>query len=402
MRRFISTQFKKSTTSLYAMIILLAFSCTSDFEQREVLFYNDSEKINEYSAESIKTLFSNFGFSSIAKEVKYDIVVYKFYYNTTYNGRDIVASGLISLPITDDGIPIVSFQHGTIVAHDDAPSVGWDDYITLTYMSAAGYIMIMPDYIGFGSSDDVIHPYYVADYYGSSIIDMIKAAEEFAFIEGARFNGELFLAGYSEGGYATMAAHKAIEENPIQGMELIASAPASGGYDVKSFQEYFFGLETYNQPFFMGFVAASYDANYFSSSSLSDYFNDPYASVISEAYDGSKNGGDINSLLTTNVAELLKADLIENIDISSEYAEFVDAMNINSLVDWVPEAQMFMYHGTSDITVPYQNSVTTFEKLIAAGASEEKLKFINLEGKNHNSGAIPYFIDVVQKFNDLK
>jgi hypothetical protein len=63
---------------------------------------------------------------------------------------------------------------------------------------------------------------------------------------------------------------------------------------------------------------------------------------------------------------------------------------------------MFMYHGDADITVPYQNSVSTYNKLLANGASTELLKFKTLPGATHSTGVIPYLEDMIPTVLSLK
>ena len=73
----------------------------------------------------------------------------------------------------------------------------------------------------------------------------------------------------------------------------------------------------------------------------------------------------------------------------------------NSLTDWSPKVQMFMYHGLSDATVPYQNSVDTYNKLLANGASTGVLTLTPLEG-THSSAVDPYIAAIIEKLLSLK
>ena len=91
---------------------------------------------------------------------------------------------------------------------------------------------------------------------------MLKAAKELAQQNNISFNKKLFLAGYSEGGYATMAAHKAIEENGLDGFELVASFPGAGAYDLKGVQEHIFGLQQYDNPHYLAYLARAYQLEY--------------------------------------------------------------------------------------------------------------------------------------------
>jgi hypothetical protein len=257
---------------------------------------------------------------SISELFKYDIVHYEVTYKTTYLGQEIIASGLVSFPETTNAVPMLSFQNGTIASNADAPTQDQQTFLTLSSIASAGYIFVIPDFIGFGASSDIISPYHHAGYTGRAVIDLMRAARELAFQEGYNFSGEAFLSGYSEGGYATMAAHKLLEEENPEGFELIASAPSSGGYDVKGFQEYFFGLSNYDNPFYMAFVALSYKTAYDYNDPLTDLFQEPYASLIPDLFDGSKNGAAINAQLTTSISDLLQPDIITNLDTDLKYA----------------------------------------------------------------------------------
>ena len=91
--------------------------------------------------------------------------MYTITYNTTYKGQNIKASGLVAFPETDQGMPILNFNHGTTSLHADAPT---EDLIQYSFSNAAsaGYIFVIPDYLGFGVSDNIVHPYYRSDITG--------------------------------------------------------------------------------------------------------------------------------------------------------------------------------------------------------------------------------------------
>ncbi len=366
-------------------------------------FLVSSEKVVSFTAAELRASLSAISLSSLLVN---DVVLYKITYTTRYKSQDITASGLVGLPKTTGPVPMVSFQHGTIASHSEAPTALANNSTELTLyagLASLGFIAVAPDLIGFGSSSSVLHPYYVEEATASAVIDMIKATREFAADQNADFNYKLFLAGYSQGGYATMATHKAIELNGLTGFNLIASFPASGGYDVKAMQEYFFSLTTYDEPFYIAYVAMAYKTQYDNwTQPLSDFFNEPYASRIPGLFDGSKNGSQINTALTTSVPDLIGTDLRANINTDARYKYVVDAFNENSLTDWKPTIKMFMYHGDADTTVPYENSVITYQKLIARGASSSILSLTTLPGKDHGTGVLPYIEDFIPKMMQLK
>jgi len=70
--------------------------------------------------------------------------------------------------------------------------------------------------------------------------------------------------------------------------------------------------------------------------------------------------------------------------------------------NWAPQTKMIMYHGTADITVPYQNSVDTYNNMLQLGASQNILSLVPLEDATHDSGIYPYIAQVIDTFDGLK
>ncbi len=391
--------------------LLFLISCEQDdlppqpLDPEEISNLLDYEYISTRSAGEIRSLLQFADFDLPLEELVYRVNVYKVTYETTYKGNTIEASGLVVLPDTDDPVGIFSFQNGTIVAHSSAFSVTAPNAPTMIFfqaMASPGFIAVLPDYIGFGASTQVLHPYYVEGPSAQVVRDNIRAAKFLAEEIGNNFNGKIFLAGYSEGGYTTMAAHKGIEAKSIPGMELVASFPAAGGYNVKSVQEYFFGRETYSDPFYMAYVAMAYKEFYNWDYEPSDFFQEPYASLIPDLFDGTQDGGQINSQLTEVVADFINPHFLENIDTDPLYNEIVNAFNTNSVHNWTPTRRMYMYHGDQDITVPYFTSIDTFDQFISNGASAETVTFTNLPGTDHGSGFAPYLESFFPILLDLR
>lgn len=198
-----------------------------------------------------------------------------------------------------------------------------------------------------------------------------------------------------------MAAHKSIEENGLEGFNLIASFPGAGAYDVKGIQENIFTLPQYDDPHYLAYLARAYQLHYDESTLLTDFFNEPYAGKIPSLLDGQKGAGAINAELTTDIAALIQANVLSNIDTDAKYDYLVDAFEENSLTDWTPTIRMYMYHGISDTTVPYQNSVDTYNTMITNGASSSLVTLTPVTG-THSTAITPYIADFIPKLFALK
>lgn len=340
------------------------------------------------------------GLGDILPQITTNARIYKVTYNTKYNETPVVASGLIGIPVASDRpMAIVSVQHGTIVKNDDAPSENPEDAFLFTALSTTGMITVVPDFLGFGESADITHPYYVEEGEAVPVVDMIHAAIEMVQDSAWIWNNKLLLTGYSEGGYVTMAAHKYIQEHPETNLEVTASASGAGAYDQVHMRDYFFGLTTYDQPFYLAY--AIFGAREFQQTTepMSRYFQQPYADRIPNLFDGSLGSSEINDQLTTSIPDLIQPDFLQHATTDPAYAQFEQNIREFSLTDWVPSTPLRMYHGRDDVTVPIANSQATYAAFQASGSSN--VTYIETEG-THTGAFLPMFSDVMPWFIELK
>lgn len=410
MRKLIETITYRSRISVRIAFIITVITLASCEENNPTApepgdeYLVDATVVYSATSAQVQLLVQLSGVDVDINEFVNDIDIYKVTYNTSYKDNAIVASGLIALPKTTSQVPMISFQHGTITKDSDAPSnFSTDNLESLVYgaLASSGFITVVPDYLGFGASVSVLHPYFVEDLTASAVTDLLMAARELAEDKNITFNRKLFLAGYSEGGYATMAAHKSIEQNDPEEFDLIASFPGAGAYDLLEMQQHILSSDTYDDPYYLAYLARAYQLTYDFNNLLTDFFQEPYASRIPGLFDHQKSSGEINSQLTVNIQELIQPELLEKIESDPAYSYLADAFEENTLTDWTPSKKMFMYHGTSDKTVPYENSVSTYDKLIDNGASDDILSLTPLPG-DHGTAVAPYVADFLVKLWQLR
>lgn len=148
---------------------------------------------------------------------RYPIRAYRLTYRThAPDGQEITASGAALVPVGAGELPVLSYQHGTIMpaSETQAPSyyaTGSDVWSVVSVLASTGYVVSAPDYIGYGASKALPHPYEHAASLASASADMLRATREFCQQQSVAVNQKNFLLGYSEGGYATMALHKLLE-----------------------------------------------------------------------------------------------------------------------------------------------------------------------------------------------
>jgi pimeloyl-ACP methyl ester carboxylesterase len=354
----------------------------------------------QYTYQQLRTLATLTGLDDFTDILNHDVAVYQIVYRTSFRGEITDASGLLFTPRNLQGdAPLVSLQHGTTFRKDDAPSVA-GEFSGVELFASAGYVAIMPDYLGYGESSSIFHPYYDREHSASAVTDMILAAGEFASKEGIGLDKRVFLAGYSEGGYATMAAAHAMENGALPSYALTAVAAGAGGYDLSHMLNAILVGGTYDYPAYIAFLIKAYNETYQWDRPLTDFFRDEYATVLEQRLTGDYDDGDINPLLTNDMHDLLSPEFLSGLQDPEGEKEFKDALEMNSVSTWRATAPITLYHGTQDTVVPYSNSEETMNSMIDAGSTEVSL--ISIPGGTHGSSLLPMLVLAVPWFEELR
>ena len=118
-------------------------------------------------------------------------------------------------------------------------------------------------------------------------------------------------------------------------------------------------------------------------------FNEPYAQRVINIFDGISDGAQINSQLNDTVAVLISVNFWSNPE-NQKFSEISQLFEQNSLLDWTPEIPMCLCHGDADITIPYQNTVDTYNAFLILGSPPEIIILTTFECADHYTGFVPY------------
>lgn len=331
--------------------------------------------------------------------IPYAVDAYKIIYTTIdANGNIILASGLLSIPKkgTNEKSPFLSYQHGTIFLDKQAPSNSSTQARSIMTLAGTGYIVSAPDFIGYGKSADRIHPYLHAETLASASIDMIRASYEFLKNNNIKSNQQLFITGYSEGGYASLAVQKSIEEKYADEFSITAVAAGAGPFDLTETAKIIASKITNDEPAYVSYLLKSYDTIY-NLNKIEEMYQPQYVEAVNTLFDGQHSQSTINNNLTEQTDELLNPSFLDSL-IKSDGHIINRKIAQNNLFDWRPSSPIRFYHSPNDETVPYSNAQKALTTMRANGATDISLGDCSLN--THVQCAITYVFDTLRFFSD--
>lgn len=191
----------------------------------------DADKLNKVLTDDTPKFFGVTVKYSAAKNA---VKLYRVTYNSVVperGNKPIVATGLMAIPdIAGTSFPLVSYQHGTVYEKTQVPSFpdqSPETQLMLAQFAGQGYIVIGADYFGMGSSKEP-EGYMVKASHQQATYDMLMASR--AVLAHMKLESpKLFIAGWSQGGFVTMAF---LEKLEAAGVKVDAAVTASAPVDI--------------------------------------------------------------------------------------------------------------------------------------------------------------------------
>ena len=320
------------------------------------------------------------------------------YMTVGQDDQAVKASGLLVIPtataeyqayrasqnLLPFSVSMICDNHGTIFLNSEAPTKvevadGMPNYpLAVSMTGLAGFAGIYPDYVGFGDSNTTVHPYILKKAAAQNAVDMIKASMNYMESNGIALNHQLYVTGYSEGGYNAMATAQSIENGAIANVNLMGVAPMAGPYNVEDLANREINAShTMVYPAFLGDLTYSY-AHYYDDVNLEDIavpslaqfqlaFNGYNDTVPIHVILGLANGTTDYGFYTHTADALFKSSFI------SEYQN--DLNNVmrqkfieNNLDTWTPKSKMNFIQCLDDEIIPFSESNNTYNLFKSKGA----------------------------------
>jgi acetyl esterase/lipase len=389
------------------------------------------------------------GFGTLLINFRYTLDMQKVTYQSTgADGKAHSMTGLLILPNSIVGgkpsVPILMYQHGTEVyrpfspsqylAHQDRPT-DYPEVMVAAAIAATGYAVALVDYEGMGDNTDS-QPHVVGVTLAQQVIDLLRASRNIIGNSSSpcTWNSQLFLMGYSEGGYVTMETTRELQQNHAGEFTITASAPLSGPHDLSGVQrDVILGTiltepdGTFKAPYFVPMLITSYNYAYGGQTNLFTpgfAMLPPFDTTLPPLFDGNSKSDTISeamgmsfspvilivpkSTLTQQFIDQLAIDTSPLVAFLKQNDSYRDPLNVNST--WVPTVPMRMIHHKSDDLVPYGNSQNAFNAFVAAGSTSVELVAenitINISSDPvktvHFAAAFPELIDGWNWLNSFK
>lgn len=295
-------------------------------------------------------------------------------YRVTYNSvvpergnKPIVATGLIAIPDGEGtSFPMVSYQHGTVYGKKEVPSFpeqSPETQLMIAQFAGQGYVVIGADYFGMGTSNEP-EGYMVKASHQQATYDMLTASR--AVLDHLKFTTtRLFLAGWSQGGFVTMAMLEKLEQS---GVKVDAAVTASAPVDVSVALNGFLSFPRKTDASWVNslFILSAFSfENYYGVPGLArSLIADAYYDVARKAYLREPyNAADV----PTDLHKLLRPDYFD--------AQFFAASAYGRLVSqtqayrWVIKSPVRNYYGETDeaISTGLGRLAMTYQQAIGNG-----------------------------------
>jgi hypothetical protein len=344
-------------------------------------------------------------FGPLLTNFRYTLDMQKVTYQSTgADGNVHSMTGLLILPRAIIGskpsVPILMYQHGTEVYRRFSPSrfldhldrpTDYPEVMVAAAIASTGYAVALVDYEGMGDNTD-LQPHVVGAVLAQQVIDLLRASRD--IIGGTagkssspcKWNSQLFLMGYSEGGYVTMTATRELQLNHGAEFTVTASAPLSGPHELSGVMRgVILSDSTFKSPYFVPMLLTSYNYAYGGQTTLfSPGFAllPPYNTTLPPLFDGNSKSDTISeamgmtfspvnlivpkSVLTVQFIAQLTLDTSPLVAFLRQNDSYRMPGQLNSV--WVPTVPIRMIHHRSDDLVPYGNSQVAFNNFSTAGA----------------------------------
>ncbi len=310
-----------------------------------------------------------FGTSIAYTPARNAVRLYRVTYSSVVPERDnrqITATGLLAVPDTaGTRFPMVSYQHGTVYRKQQVPSFpdnSPETQLMIAQFAGQGYVLIGADYFGMGGSSEP-QGFMVKGSHQQATYDMLLASRAVLAqmkIETPR----LAIAGWSQGGFVTMAMLEKLESTGVTVKTATASAPLDVFAALNGFLQFPRAIDAgwVNSLFILS--AFSYEEYYGLPGMAASMFAGEYYDLLRRAYDNE----DVDvTAIPTDLHKLIRPAYFDpQFFAMSAYGRIIAQ---TQSYRWLIKSPVRNYYGEADevITPGIGQIAQTYQRAMGAG-----------------------------------
>ena len=350
-------------------------------------------------ANKIHRINSEYG--DVSAYTSYDLNIYSIVYNSVVANNAVQVSGLVLVPQDFSGdLDVIQYHHGTIMPSDantETPSYyegGSQDMYEVSFIGATmtsnGYVVSFPDYVGYGESAALEHPYTMHNELAEVSVDMLRATRQLLAELSVGFTNNVFCAGWSEGGGAGLATHKQLQEVYANEFNVVGTSVLAGPYDYKGFMLDIFSNANQSYDALSIYNWAAYSLNMYE-----DGLNRSANDIWSYSVNSQQAAIEVPSFRPAGIFnEGFRTGIVNGTDAAME-----TAMQNNDLIQgWTPKGALYFHSGTNDLIVPHYNSTNAHNHFNSIGVNSTLYEY---PGGDHYTPAFDYLTTTLNDFNAL-
>lgn len=267
------------------------------------------------------------------------------------NNKPTIASGLIVIPeVVDKHLPVISYQHGTVMEKEQVPSFpekSFETRLMIAQFAAQGYVVFGADYFGMGTSKEK-DGYMVLGSQQQACIDMYEVTKLILPKLGITPTA-FFLTGWSQGGVVTMSFLERLERSNTKVTGVGTAAAQCDGYVMTN------GFLSFPRKIDASWITAMFMLTLFS---FEEYYQIPGLAqgfFNPEMYETAKRVYEKDPTLKpeefpTDLKKLIRKEFFDPVYFrNSAYGKLISEMHPYR---WVIESPVHMFYGEIDESLP--------------------------------------------------
>jgi hypothetical protein len=324
------------------------------------------------------------------------------YYNVEYpskdaSGNSITVSGRIYLRKQDMENKkvkgIILYNHYTITSEEECPSEDSQHLISL--FTKNGYAVIMPDYVGFGTTKNLPQTYLHQASTACQCVDMLLCTRLWLNSRGIVNENADYNIGYSQGGAVSIAVEKYVEQYYPNSIRFKTTFAGGGPYAIYDTYKDIIasGITSYpvEIPLMIIGMNCAYNMNLDYTKVFKGLLLSKYEEwVLSKKYTTTY----INTAMgTTSISDMIQPEFLDTT--STQNIKFIQALKENSLISgwtFTGTSPILLFHSTDDVIVPSFNTDKMYDKLKNDGYTNANLTLIKSSMGAHTQAGIYFFI----------